>query len=781
MSYNQGIDGRYNQNLGVLDILAIQSAYSDQINWGANLGSTTYQFSTAAEVDSPEYDQEAIWDAGGGQDIIDASNQTQSVVIDLRQGSLSDIDSIEGRNYNIGIAFGAVIENANGSDQSDVLIGNVASNNITGGDGDDRIFGDGAAYISNGSWLERWSLSETSTTKEEWHYAAEINGANPSSTQTDVLHGGAGDDEIFGGSAYNVLDGGFGDDTLYAAGKSTVMYGAAGVDRFNIGSNTTIADAETAGDSVWMGLQLFGGVKQWWMEGGTAYWTQFSSLLTAFPVVGSELLYTASFFIDTVLMKFASYQRHQDGSLGINIGYGLGGVAKINDYYLDLDSGAASGGVVVFEAGLTSEPNTEKFEQFINLALKAGFGVGFSGWDPIILDLDGDGYELTTQRNSGVYFEFDGDGFAEKTGWVRPDDGFLVLDANNNGIVDDSSEFFGDETQGGFAELATYDLNTDGVIDASDAVFADLEVWRDLNSDGKTDAGELFSLSELGIQSISVAATVPADPVDIGGNTIVAEATVTMADGSARMAGDAILDISHIDTRYLGNTTVSAAAEELPQLRGFGNVADLRVAMSGDATLLSQVQSFNQMATSNLATLKSVAEAILYSWAGVENVAADPIGSNGFDARKLAFLEAFSGQQIAPRDPATGAVQTQGLAELEESWADTVQSLTLRLIVQSDAIPAFAEMTYREDLDLIVMAGPNALQSVFESILGGLPADPMLALEEWQQWGELLKALQDGSRRFDNNLVRDDFVAAQLEAAIITSGSSLISQHWHYR
>lgn len=198
-------------------------------------------------MDSPEYDQEAIWDAGGGQDIIDASNQTQSVVIDLRQGSLSDIDSIEGRNYNIGIAFGAVIENANGSDQSDVLIGNVASNNITGGDGDDRIFGDGAAYISNGSWLERWSLSETSTTKEEWHYAAEINGANPSSTQTDVLHGGAGDDEIFGGSAYNVLDGGFGDDTLYAAGKSTVMYGAAGVDRFNIGSNTTIADAETAG------------------------------------------------------------------------------------------------------------------------------------------------------------------------------------------------------------------------------------------------------------------------------------------------------------------------------------------------------------------------------------------------------------------------------------------------------------------------------------------------------------------------------------------------------
>ncbi|MHB1670212.1 hypothetical protein, partial [Thiomonas sp.] len=44
---------------------------------------------------------------------------------------------------------------------------------------------------------------------------------------------------------------------------------------------------------------------------------------------------------------------------------------------------------------------------------------------PIVLDLDGDGVE-TTAVNSGAYFDHAGDGFAEQTGWVSPDDGLLV-------------------------------------------------------------------------------------------------------------------------------------------------------------------------------------------------------------------------------------------------------------------------------------------------------------------------------------------------------------------
>ncbi len=48
--------------------------------------------------------------------------------------------------------------------------------------------------------------------------------------------------------------------------------------------------------------------------------------------------------------------------------------------------------------------------------------------DPLVLDLDGDGIETVSQSQSGVHFDMDGDYFAEASGWVSSDDGFLVID-----------------------------------------------------------------------------------------------------------------------------------------------------------------------------------------------------------------------------------------------------------------------------------------------------------------------------------------------------------------
>ena len=105
------------------------------------------------------------------------------------------------------------------------------------------------------------------------------------------------------------------------------------------------------------------------------------------------------------------------------------------------------------------------------------------GSDPLVIDLDGDGIETVSQSVSKAYFDVDGDLFREKTGWLKGDDGFLVLDGNANGRVDDIAELFGNRTQSGFAELAGYDLsgsggNGDGLISASDTVWATLQVWQ---------------------------------------------------------------------------------------------------------------------------------------------------------------------------------------------------------------------------------------------------------------------------------------------------------------
>jgi hypothetical protein len=85
--------------------------------------------------------------------------------------------------------------------------------------------------------------------------------------------------------------------------------------------------------------------------------------------------------------------------------------------------------------------------------------------------------ELTARTFLSPLFDLDGDGFAEQTGWVRPDDGLLAYDQNGNGTIDAIGELFGSPTTSGFADLDAHDGNADGVINAQDAIFSDLRVW----------------------------------------------------------------------------------------------------------------------------------------------------------------------------------------------------------------------------------------------------------------------------------------------------------------
>ena len=110
---------------------------------------------------------------------------------------------------------------------------------------------------------------------------------------------------------------------------------------------------------------------------------------------------------------------------------------------------------------------------------------------PLAIDLDGDGVE-TVSADNGVYFDHDGNGFAEKTGWISSDDALLVRDINGNGQIDDGSELFGDQTvlsngkkaANGFEALADLDSNQDGVFDGDDDAFGEVMVWQDLNQNG---------------------------------------------------------------------------------------------------------------------------------------------------------------------------------------------------------------------------------------------------------------------------------------------------------
>ncbi|HYI49486.1 MAG TPA: calcium-binding protein [Allosphingosinicella sp.] len=592
-----------------------------------------------------------------------------------------------------------------------------------------------------------------------------VNGNQAVGTQySDFLTGSAGAQGS--GEGYSVLYGGGGNDVLVGAGWETHMFGGAGKDTFIIGANSWIEDAAKEDYLTYCGFRIFGGAQQWWMSENIAAWAPFSTLMTGFPVIGGPLLTTAAFFIDVATMKFASFSMTADGHLMMNLGWGHGGIGAIKNYELDTNNGAGTAHVTVFAALHGNDLSLTNFKHFVNLALLSGFGWSpFQYFDPLVLDLDGDGFELSATDTRNVYFEFDNDGFGERTGWVDGDDGLLALDANANGKIDNVTELFGNQTTSGFTMLGAHDLNTDGVINASDAVYANLRVWRDLDQDGVTDSGELSTLAALGIVSISLASTAPGDPIFIGGNLIARTGSFAWAGGGTGAVADVQFSLSETSTRWLGDGTISSSAALLPQLKGFGIVKDLRVAMTGDPVLEGLVDDFAGSLSADLAVLKADAEAILYRWAGVQGVAADALGSNGFDARKLAFLEAYSGYELMERDGSGDPLLTN-IAEMEEMWDDQLQGLTLRLIVQGPLADAFDGITYHADLDLLVADSATALGDLYAQLLDDLPSDPGDALEQWQAWAPLLGAMAEAMMRANNTIVYDDYVAVQLLAAM---------------
>lgn len=135
---------------------------------------------------------------------------------------------------------------------------------------------------------------------------------------------------------------------------------------------------------------------------------------------------------------------------------------------------------------------------------------------PLIVDADGTGIELTNVAG-GVEFNFTGNG-ARRMAWTREHrrSGFLVLDRNGDGVVNDGRELFGtltdqpsSENPNGFAALGVFDENAnggnrDGWIDRKDQIFSRLRIWFDQNHDGLSVPSELETLHQVGVKRISL-------------------------------------------------------------------------------------------------------------------------------------------------------------------------------------------------------------------------------------------------------------------------------------
>jgi len=151
--------------------------------------------------------------------------------------------------------------------------------------------------------------------------------------------------------------------------------------------------------------------------------------------------------------------------------------------------------------------------------------------DPLLLDLDGDGFETTGV--GGAAFDLDGDGRLDSASLATGGDALLAMDRNGNGTIDDGTELFGDHhgAADGIAELAGLDDNGDGRVDAADTAFSALRLFTAQGTRSLTEAG-IVSL-DLVRQAYLGTAT--------GGDRLVDTIGFTFADGREGLAADALL------------------------------------------------------------------------------------------------------------------------------------------------------------------------------------------------------------------------------------------------
>lgn len=115
--------------------------------------------------------------------------------------------------------------------------------------------------------------------------------------------------------------------------------------------------------------------------------------------------------------------------------------------------------------------------------------------DPLVINLDSN---IATVSDQKFFFDLDGDGEEEEISQLNSGSGYLALDKNGDGIINDGSELFGTTSGNGFADLAAYDQDNNGWIDEADEIFQHLRIWiKDENGNDK-----LISLKDAGVGAL---------------------------------------------------------------------------------------------------------------------------------------------------------------------------------------------------------------------------------------------------------------------------------------
>jgi serralysin len=286
----------YNATPMVHDIAAIQRIYGADMT--TRTGDTVYGFNSNAGKDAYNFNLTpapniAIWDAGGN-DTIDVSGYSTPSLIDLNPGAYSsaggfyseDIPTLAeinarraaaglpartqatydlylglfGAGYtdgllrdNIGIAYGAWIENAIGGAGNDVLVGNAVANVLNGGGGIDTVSYRGALAGVTASLASQSGTGGVAAAGDRYISIEKLEGSQfddvlSGGNANDGLSGLGGNDLLVGGNGADTLDGGKGDDTLEGGNGADTLAGGDGADTLRGGNDADALDGGAGND-----------------------------------------------------------------------------------------------------------------------------------------------------------------------------------------------------------------------------------------------------------------------------------------------------------------------------------------------------------------------------------------------------------------------------------------------------------------------------------------------------------------------------------------------------
>jgi hypothetical protein len=382
--------------------------------------------------------------------------------------------------------------------------------------------------------------------------AESISGAGGS----DLLFGNGGDDTLSGGIGADLMVGGLGNDIFVVSSGASPGTITAGVisgydviadfnpafDKLTLESDPAVA-GNTTGTNGTNSTLLF--------DGATVKSHAISNGIITFD---DDNTYSTALSIDSNADLAAVVEYLRGNSLGNDVSVAftatIGGTAHTFVYEQVGNSPSATNDLLVDLAGVTLTAG--------GTSLSTLFSAG--AVDPLILDLGAPGLDFSG-IDDGVAFDINADGLPDQMAWTAGEDGILALDIDGNGSIDSGNEIVSPWLDGGghagsLAALASLDQNGDGRIDSSDEAFTSLRVWQDLDHDGVSDAGELSSLTALGIASVDLGAAAVGGEID--GQSILTEGSFTLADGTSGSYVEVELETSLGDPEASEDAATSA-------------------------------------------------------------------------------------------------------------------------------------------------------------------------------------------------------------------------------